>query len=592
MWMIFASSSLSMIGNGRISWRQLVRAGFEQVRLGADGRADRGDHFFADGVERRVRDLGEQLLEVVEQQPRPLGQHGERRVGAHRPERLHTVQRHRRDEDLQLLVGVAEHLLAAQHAVVAEHDVLPAGQVAQVDDSSFQPLPVRELRGEGRLDLVVADHAALARVDEEHLAGLQTALGDHSRRLDVDHAHLGGHHDQVVVGDPVATRPQAVAVEHRADHFPVGEGDARRTVPGLHHRGVEPVEVALLLRHRGVVLPRLRDHHQHGVMDGVAAEVQQLEHLVEPRRVGGARRADRVAVLEPGEQVAGEHRFAGAHPVLVALDGVDLAVVGDEPVRVRERPRRERVRREPGVDDEQCGLDAIVGQIAEEGAQLRRREHPLVDDRAGRQRREVGVEFLRQLATQALARHVRLAIEFDPARAAGVADEQLHEPRHGGERRGAEARGVRREFPPTQDLEAAVGHRGLDHGDRLVEGDLVGGQEPDAGGVVTGGREIELDDGAIERVRDLQEDAGAVAGVGLRTGRTAVLQVRQRREAGANQFVGSNTVQVGDEGDAARVVLVSGVVEADLARGRAHDHIHQCRVWERSPAVPFRHRRR
>ena len=154
------------------------RAGFEQVRLGADGRADRGDHFFADGVERRVRHLGEQLLEVVEQQPRPLGQHGERRVGAHRPERLHAVERHRRDEDLQLLVGVAEHLLAAQHAVVAEHDVLPAGQVAQVDDSSFQPLPVRELRGEGRLDLVVADHAALARVDEEHLAGLQTALGD------------------------------------------------------------------------------------------------------------------------------------------------------------------------------------------------------------------------------------------------------------------------------------------------------------------------------------------------------------------------------------------------------------------------------
>ena len=93
-------------------------------------------------------DLGEQLLEVVEQQPRPLGQHGERRVGAHRPERLHAVGRHRRDQDLQLLVGVAEHLLAAQHAVVAEHDVLAVGQVAQVDHSRFQPLAVRVLRGE------------------------------------------------------------------------------------------------------------------------------------------------------------------------------------------------------------------------------------------------------------------------------------------------------------------------------------------------------------------------------------------------------------------------------------------------------------
>ena len=56
-----------------------VRRGDRQgVALGADGHAERGDELLADGVERRVRDLREQLGEVVEQQPGPAGEHGDR----------------------------------------------------------------------------------------------------------------------------------------------------------------------------------------------------------------------------------------------------------------------------------------------------------------------------------------------------------------------------------------------------------------------------------------------------------------------------------------------------------------------------------
>ena len=54
-------------------------------------------------------------------------------------------------------------------------------------------------------------------VDQEHPAGLQATLADDLRRVDVEHADLAGQHDEVVVGDPVAARTQAVAVEHRAD---------------------------------------------------------------------------------------------------------------------------------------------------------------------------------------------------------------------------------------------------------------------------------------------------------------------------------------------------------------------------------------
>ncbi len=131
---------------------------------------------------------------------------------------------------------------------------------------SVEPLVVRVLGGELLLDLLVVDDAPFAGVDQEHLAGLQPALADDLRRVDVDHADLRRHDHQIVVGHPVPARPQAVAVEHGADHLAVGERDARRAVPRLHHAGVELVERAPVGVHLVVVLPRLRDHHQHRVV--------------------------------------------------------------------------------------------------------------------------------------------------------------------------------------------------------------------------------------------------------------------------------------------------------------------------------------
>ena len=63
-------------------------AGREQVRLGSDGGRQRGDQLLADGVERRVGHLGEELGEVVVEQPRAIREHRDGGVRAHRPERL------------------------------------------------------------------------------------------------------------------------------------------------------------------------------------------------------------------------------------------------------------------------------------------------------------------------------------------------------------------------------------------------------------------------------------------------------------------------------------------------------------------------
>ena len=125
----------------------------EQVALGADRHAHRRDELFANRIERRVGDLREQLLEVVVEQPRLVRQHGQRRVGAHRADRLLAVQRHRRQQQAQVLLRVAERLLAAQHGLVIGPLGVGAGQVLDVDEMLPQPLAVGVRGGERLLDL-------------------------------------------------------------------------------------------------------------------------------------------------------------------------------------------------------------------------------------------------------------------------------------------------------------------------------------------------------------------------------------------------------------------------------------------------------
>ena len=58
-------------------------AGVEQVALGADHTTRRGHKLFTNPVKWRVRDLREQLLEVVVQQPGSVRENSNGRIGTH-----------------------------------------------------------------------------------------------------------------------------------------------------------------------------------------------------------------------------------------------------------------------------------------------------------------------------------------------------------------------------------------------------------------------------------------------------------------------------------------------------------------------------
>ena len=557
-----------------------LRLGLEEVPLRPQGGLGRGDQLLPDRVDGRVGDLREQLLEVAEQRLRPVGQHRQRRVVPHRADRPDGVAGHRHQVDAQVLEGEPEHLLPAQDLLVfaGGFAVLDPGEVLEIDEVLVEPLPVRVLRRPALLQLLVGDDAALGGVDEKHPPRLQAALVQDVLRLDVEHADLGTHDDAVVGGDVVAGRAQAVAVEHGPDLGAVGEGDRGRTVPRFHQAGVVLVERLLLVGHRLVLLPRLGDHHHHRVAEGAAGEVQELEAVVELRRVAAVLLDDGEELLEVvAEQPRAQHRLARVHPVLVAPESVDLAVVDQVAVRVRPLPAREGVGAEAGVDEDDGRFEERVRQVGVVALDLAGGQHPLVDDGAAGNALEVEILAARPAAAVAdlvagpLADDVELALEVElPGQLGAGGDEQLPDAGLAGARRVPEIGLAGGHVAPAQDRLPLFGGDLLEP---LLAGaaiGFVGGQEQHGDAVAAPLRQVHPLPGQLvpeEAVRYLGEDAGAVAGVDLAAAGAAVVEIAQHLERLLHDAVGRVPPDVCDKPDAAPVVLVFGVIEA-LGRGQ------------------------
>ena len=538
----------------------MLRRRVQEVPRPADAHPERGDDLLAQGVQRRVGDLREHLREVVEQEPRPVREHRDRGVCAHRAERLGALRGHRGQQHPQLLLGVAEGLLAAQHGGAGVGDVLAAREGAERDLLLLHPGGVGAGGGDLVLEAVAGDDLSGVEVEQEDLPRRDAAGARDRSARHVHEPRLGTEDDQVVLHHPVAQRPQAVAVQTRADLAAVGEDDRRGPVPGLLERRVELVEGPQVGVHRLVVLPRLGHEHHQGVGQGAAREVQQLGDLVEP---GGVRAAGGRHRQQPGEVLAegvGRHgALCGAHTVAVADHRVDLAVVGEGAEGVRERPGREGVGGEAGVDDRQLRGEARISQVGIELVELHRGEHSLVDHHAGREGGEVALRGVLDAATG--REDGPLEVEAY-ALAARVGEEDLHEVRPdrlGGGADEAVGHGHLTGAEQAQPLLRGDAPEGLEHGGAAGG---VAGHEGGAGGVLPERREVEAADGAEERVRQLDHDPGAVAGVLLGADGTAVVEVAQRLEGVRDDPVVRRPAERRDHRDAAGVDLAVRAVEA------------------------------
>ena len=352
------------------------------------------------------------------------------------------------------------------------------------------------------------------------------------------------------------------------------------TVPGLDDRAVVLVEGPALGRDVRVLLPGLRDQHHHHVGQAAAAQQQELDHVVEGARVRAARLHDRLHLLDVvvGEEGRGDDGLARLHPVDVAAQGVDLAVVRQRAEGVGQRPRRQHVRREAAVDEGEGRLEGLLREIGVVGGQLRRRQHPLVDDRARGHRADVEpLGALHRLPHQAGAvlagdEEPPLEVVLGAAAHRATHDHLLHE-RLAREGRGPERRVVGGDVAPAEDVDLQLAQG---TGERVAYAHVrlrVLRQEalPDRVVPRPGERDPEpRADLEEEGVGQLREDACSVSGLLLRAPRAPVVQVQQHLDPLANDLVGLDVLQVGHEAHAAGVVLESRIVEVVARLGLAH----------------------
>ena len=218
-------------------------------------------------------------------------------------------------------------------------------QLIEMNHVFVEPFLIGLAGTEVRLKLFVGNDAALIEVGHKHFTGLQATADFNLGVVNIDHTGFGGHDQRIVIGHAVTRRTQTVTVERSTNQHTVSKADRSRTIPRLHHGGVEFVESALGRIHFRIILPGFRNQHHQYVRKGTAA---QHEHFYGHVQVGGIGRceiADREDHFQlfAGESRTFEQHFTGAHPVNVTLVGVNFTVVGNIAERLRQLPGRERV---------------------------------------------------------------------------------------------------------------------------------------------------------------------------------------------------------------------------------------------------------
>ena len=290
---------------------------------------------------------------------------------------------------------------------------------------------------------------------------------------------------------------------------------------------------------------------------------------------------------QPADVLAVQFRMhrglAGRHPVDVAAQRVDLAVMGDHPVRMRQRPGREGVGRKALMHQRQRALEIGLGQVGIILAELVGEEHALVDDGAARHRHriiagEAAVAALVDRLRNRLAQDVELALELVLGLCRAVAaDEHLHV-RGLGRLDGFAERGIvgRHVAPAEQHQSLGLDLVGDDALDDFAPRRFLR-HEQRADRVVAGLRQLEADLGRLAReegVRNLHQNAGAVAGARIGADRAAMLEVAENAERVGDDLMRLLALDIGDEADAAGILFQRGIVKtlggrapAVLARG-------------------------
>ena len=512
-----------------------------------------------DGVDGRVGDLCEELFEVVGQVLALLGEDGQRGVGPHGADGFLPFLERRLQDDFEVFARDAIEELVAEQGFLIHLDGCGdvEGQIFEGDAVFVEPIAVGQSLADDRLDLFIAHDAFLVQVGNEHAAWLQPAFAHDAALVNRQRTRLGGHDEGVVVEEAVARGAQAVAVEGSAHQDPVGEDHGGRPVPGLHEGGVVFVEGLLVVGHVRVMLPGLRDHHHEGVGQGVAAQHEELEHVVEVAGIGEVFPADRhdLGELVFGKDFGLQLLFLRFPPVQVAGDRVDFPIVRDVAEGLGQFPLGNGIGGKAGVDQGDGRAEPLVLQVWIIRAQLVGGQLAFIDDRLVGERGDV--KLLAGLGIGAVdivggefAQHVERPLQIELGDIRFRLYENMLDPGLGRDGRIAQGLVVGRHFAIAQQFKAALVHIIVEQHAHLAAQVAVGRKEDHPNPILAERWQFKAHFPALvakKSIGDLQEYARPIARIGLAATGAPVLHIGEHGQRILDQLVRLVAVQVGDE---------------------------------------------
>ncbi len=270
------------------------------------------------------------------------------------------------------------------------------------------------------------------------------------------------------------------------------------------------------------------------------------------------------------------------HPVDVAAQGIDLAVMRDHAERMSQIPGRKGVGGEALVHEGEGAHHAWIPQVAEVFAHLVGQQHSLVNDGARGQRRNIKACALplAELADHmlcGLADNEQFALEGVLVRSVFAApDEYLAN--HRFDRLDAFTQGA------VIDRHIAPGQQSLPLGFDFLGQYLFAGtargriarQEQHANPVFSRRRQLDVAPAhlvAQETVRNLDHDARTVTRQRISADRAAVSQIFQNLQALRNPLVTGLAFDMSDETNAAGIMFMARVVQPLPRRQRRIVHL-------------------
>ncbi len=257
------------------------------------------------------------------------------------------------------------------------------------------------------------------------------------------------------------------------------------------------------------------------------------------------------------------------HPVAIALERVDLAVVGEHAEGLGQLPFGEGVRGIALVEDREGGDETLVLQIRIELVDGLGQEHALVNDVARRQRTDI--QLGHRLQTGALldpATHqIKRTFELIRAPVRRVLEQDLLNRRTGCGGLGAQTGRIDRHLTPAEQAQPGAQDFCLDNGAALFLGPEISPRQEDhahangvIAGLVPGARHRRLE----EVLSDAQTQTGAVAGLAIRIHRAPVPDRLEGFQTQLDGFPARLALDVGDQADAARRALAFKLIGARI----------------------------